>query len=76
MVFVGNGSAEQREDPVAGGLHDVSVVTMRGVDHQFQRRIDHATSVFGIKVLHKLGRALDIGEERGNGLALALEFRG
>ena len=73
MVFVGHGSAEQREDAVAGGLHDVAVVAMRGVDHQLQRRIDHAASVFGVKVLHQLGRALDIGEQRGDGLALALQ---
>ncbi len=75
MVFVGHGSAEQREDAVAGGLHDVAVVAMRGVDHQLQRRIYHAASVFGIKVLHKLGRALDIGEQRGDGLAFAFQLR-
>ena len=34
-------------------------------------RID-ATRVFGIKILHQLGRALDIGEQRGNQFALAL----
>ena len=34
MVLVGDRRAEQREDAVAGGLHDVAVVAMDRIDHQ------------------------------------------
>ena len=69
--------AEQREDAVAGRLHDVAVVAMRRVDHQLQRRIDNRARLFRVEVLHQLGRALDVGEQRRHRLALPLDiFRG
>ena len=77
MVLVRDRRAEQREDSVAGALHDVAVVAPHRIDHQLQRRIDNRARFFGIEVLFELGRALDIGEQRGDGLALAFEiFRG
>ena len=58
-------------------LHDVAVVAMDRFDHQLERRIDDRARFLGIEVLHQLGRALDVGEQRGDRLALALEiFRG
>ena len=71
MIFVRDGRAEQREDSVAGGLHDVTVVAMDGVDHQLERRIDDCARLFGIEAFHQIHRALDVGEQRGHGLALA-----
>ena len=38
MVLMGDRRAEQREDAVAGRLHDVAVIAMHRVDHQLQRR--------------------------------------
>ena len=64
--------AEQREDAVAGRLHDVAVVAMDRVDHQLQRRIDDRARLLGVEVLHQLHRALDVGEQRRDRLALAL----
>jgi hypothetical protein len=72
MVLVSDGSTEQREDAVTGRLHDVTVVAMRRVDHQLQGRIDNGARLFGVEVLHQLGRALDVGEQRRNCLPLPL----
>ena len=73
MVLVRDRRAEQREDAVAGALHDVAVVAADRVDHQLERRIDDRARLFGIEVLFEFGRALDIGEQRGDRLALAFE---
>ena len=75
MVLVRDRRAEQREDAVAGGLHDVAVVAMDRVDHQPQRRIDNRARLLGVEVLHQLHRALDVGEQRRDRLALALGVR-
>ena len=77
MVFVRDGRAEDREDAVAGALHDVAVVAADRVDHQAQCRIDDCAGLLGVEVLLQLGRALDVGEQRSDRLALAFEvFRG
>ena len=73
MVLMGDRRAEQREDAVAGRLHDIAVVAMHRVDHQLQRRVDDRARLLGIEVAHQLGRALDVGEQRRDGLALAIQ---
>ena len=72
MVFVGHRRTEQRKYAVAGRLHDVAVVAMRGVDHQLERGIDDRARLLGVEVLHQLHRALDIREQRGHRLAFAV----
>src|ERR1700683_2344233 len=72
MIFMGDWSAEKREDPVAGGLHNVTVVAAHRVDHQLERRIDDRARFFRIEILLELRRALDIGEQRGDRLSLAV----
>ncbi len=74
MVLVGHWSAEQRKDPVAGGLYDVAVVALNCMDHKLQRRVDQGAGFFGIEILLQLRRALDIGEQHGDQLALALRY--
>jgi len=73
MVFVCRRCAEQREDAVAGRLHDVAVVALDRVDHDAQRRVDNRAGLFRVEVGHQFGRAFDIGEERSDHLALAIE---
>jgi hypothetical protein len=73
MVLVGDRGAEQREDPIAGGLHNVAVIAMDRVDHELQGRIDNAARLLGVEVLHQLHRALDVGKQRRDRLALAIE---
>jgi hypothetical protein len=45
-----------------------------GVDHQLECGIDNGTRLFRVEVLHQLHRALDIGEESGDHLALTIEI--
>ena len=73
MVLMCDRRAEQREDAVAGRLHDIAVIAPDGVDHEFQRWIDDRARFFGVEIRHQLGRALDVGEKRRDGLALAGE---
>ena len=47
MILVRDRSAEQRENAVAGGLDDVSVVPMDRVDHQLQCGMDIARASSG-----------------------------
>jgi hypothetical protein len=75
VVLVGDRSAEQREDAVAGRLHDIAVVVMGCVDHQLQRRVEDRASFFGVNVLHQIHRALDVGKQRCDRLALAFYQR-
>jgi hypothetical protein len=72
MVLVGRGSAEQREDAVAGRLHDVAVVALHRFDHDAQRRVDYRARLLRVQFLHQRGRALDIREQRRHRFALAL----
>ena len=67
--------AEQREDAIARGLHDISVVAMHRGDHQLQCRIDDRARLLRIEVLLQFGRALDVREQRGDRLALAIRGR-
>ena len=41
--------------------------------HELQHRVDDRARLFGIEIAHQLRRALDIGEQSGNGLALAVK---
>ena len=56
MVLVRDRRAEQRENSVAGALHDVTVVTPHRVDHQLQGGVNDRARFLGVKVLLQLGR--------------------
>jgi hypothetical protein len=73
MILVSDWRAEQREDAVAGRLHDIAVVAMDCVDHQPQSGVDNCAGLLGIEVRHQFGRALDVGEQGGDGFALTVE---
>jgi hypothetical protein len=64
-----------RKNAVAGGLHDITVVAVDGINHQLECGIDDRAGFFGVEVLHQLHRALDVREESGDGLTLAVERR-
>ncbi len=76
MILVRDRRPEQREDPVAGGLHHIALVAMRRFAHQLERGIDQAARLLRVEVFDQLHRALDIGEQRGDGLTLALRYVG
>ena len=73
MVLVRDGRAEQREDAVAGRLRDVAAVAMHRRHHKLQHRVDDRARLLRIEIAHQLGRALDIREQRGDRLALAVQ---
>src|SRR5260370_2022718 len=73
MVLMRNWSPEQGEDAVAGGLHDIAVVSMDRVNHPLRRRIDNRTGLPGVEVFHQLHRALNVREQRRDCLALAFD---
>jgi len=52
MILVGDRCPEQREDTVAGGLHDVSAIAVYCVHHLLERGIDDGTRFFGVEILH------------------------
>ena len=73
MVFMHDRRAEQRENAVAGRLHDVAFVAPHRLNHQLQHRVDDGACFLGVEVFHQLGRTLDVGEQRRDGLALTFE---
>jgi hypothetical protein len=72
MVFMGKGSAEEGKDAIAGGLDDKALITVDGVHHELEGRIDNGTGGFGVEGFDEGGGVLDIGKQRGDGLALAV----
>jgi hypothetical protein len=72
MVLVRNWRAERREHAVTGRLHDVAVVPANRVDHQLEGRVDDRARFPRVEVLLKLRRSLDVREQRGDRLTLAV----
>ncbi len=72
VVLVRHRRAEQREDAVAGRLHDIAVIAARGVDHQRQSRIDDRAGFLRIEVPSELGRSHDVDEQSRDQLPLAV----
>ena len=73
MVLVGERGAEQRHDAVAHHLVDGALVAVDGLHHALEDRVEELAGLLGIAVGEQLHRALEIGEEHGDLLALALE---
>ena len=47
MILVSDRGTEQRENPVPGGLNDVTVITAHRIDHQLERGIDNGARQTG-----------------------------
>jgi len=73
VILVRQGRAEERHDPVTHHLVDHAFVTMDGLHHPLKHRIEQLARLLGIAVGQQFHRALEIGEEDGHLLALALE---
>src|SRR3989441_4705228 len=73
VVLVGDRGAEERHDAVAGVLVDRPLVVVDAVREDPEEAIEEAMPLLGIDTLSELHRARDVGEEDGDGLALALE---
>jgi hypothetical protein len=66
---------EQGHDAVAEDLVDGPLVAVDGVHHELEDGVEERPGLLGIEVGEQLQRALDVGEEHGDLLALALEGR-
>jgi hypothetical protein len=73
MVLVGQRGAEQRHDPVAHHLVYRALVPMHGLHHVLEHGIEEVARLFGVAIGEQLHRALEVGEQHGDLLALALE---
>src|SRR5262249_3148732 len=72
-VLAGNGSAEKRHDPVAHDLIDRPLISVNGLHHPLEHRVENLARLLRVTVSEKLHRALEIGEEHSDLLALAFE---
>jgi hypothetical protein len=75
MVLVGDRSAEQRHDAIACRLVDGTLIVMNRLHHQRQDRLEKVASLFRVAVGEQFRRALGIGKQHGNLLALAFDCR-
>ena len=73
VVLLRQGRAEQRHDAVAQHLVDGPLVTVHRLHHRANRPIQDVARGFRVAALDELERALDVGEEHGHLLALALQ---
>jgi hypothetical protein len=72
VIFVGHGRAEERHDPVAHHLVHGALVAVDRLHYVLKDRIQELAGLFGVAVSEQLHRALQVGEEYGDLLALAL----
>src|SRR5215831_10753248 len=73
VVLMGNRGSEQRHDPVTHDLVDRALIAMDRFHHLLEHRVEHPAGLLGVTVGQQLHRALEIGKEHGDLLALALE---
>ena len=73
VVLVRQGRAEERHDPVAHDLVHGALVAVDGLHHVLEHGVEELARLLGIAVGEQLHRALEVGEEDGDLLALAFE---
>ena len=73
MVLVGERGSEESHDAVAHDLIHRALKAMDRVHHSLEYRVEDSPRLFGIPVRQELHRALHVGEEDGDLLALTFE---
>ena len=73
MVLVGERRAEQRHDAVAHHLVDGALVAVDGLHHPLEDRVEELARLLGVAVGEQLHRALEVGEQDRDLLALAFQ---
>ena len=76
VILLGQRRAEERHDPVAHHLVDRAVVPVDGFHHELEDGVQDLARFLGIALRQQLHRSLQVGEEHGHLLALALERHG
>ena len=75
VVLVGDRRAEDGHDPVAGELVDGALEAVHGIGEGGEEALHDRVPLLGILALGHVHRALDVGEEDGDLLALATGLR-
>jgi hypothetical protein len=73
MIFVGNGRAEERHNPIAHDLINGPLIAMYRGHHALEHRVEERARLLRIAVSQQLHRAFEIGEEHRDLLALAFQ---
>ena len=73
VVLVGERRAEERHDPVAHDLVHGALVAVDGLHHPLEDGVEELARLLGVAVGEQLHRALEVGEEHRDLLALAFE---
>jgi hypothetical protein len=73
VILVRDRRAEERHDAVAGVLVDGAFEAVHAVGEDLEEALEDAMPRLGIELLGELRRALHVGEEHGDLLALAFE---
>src|SRR5262245_59922269 len=73
VVLVGEGGTEQRHDLIAHDLVHGALVAVDGLHHSLQDGIEDRARLLWIAIGEQFHRALEVGEEHGDLLALAFE---
>ena len=73
VVLAGERRPEQRHEPVAHDLGDGALVAMDRLHHVLERLLEDARDLLGIALGEQLHRALHVGEQHRDLLALAGE---
>jgi hypothetical protein len=73
LILVGEGSPKQGHDPVAHDLIDRPLEAVDGLHHAFEHRVEELARLLRVAIGEQLHRALEVGKEHGDLLALALE---
>ena len=75
MILVRDRRAEQRHDPVAGELVDEAFEALDAFGEDLEEPRHDAREGFGVELLGQFHRALHVGEEHRDLLALAFDGR-
>jgi hypothetical protein len=76
VVLEGHRRPEQGHDAVAHDLVHRAVVQMNRIHHELDHRLQDGTRLLGIPTRQQLHRALEVGEQHGDPLALAVQRAG
>ena len=73
MILLGDGGAEQGHDPVPQHLVHRALAVVDRLHHPLEHGVENPSCLLGVAVGEQLHRALHVGEEHGDALALAFE---
>jgi len=73
MIFARRRGAEDRHNAVTAAVDD-AFEAFNFLDHAMNRRTEEVCGSFRLQMLHKFGRALDVGEQQRHATELSIHF--